>query len=183
MKYQVPKGKVNQNKNKSKKNFWSASWHYTFTHFGFNRSLVIDKADMYRVCSDYKTHYLEMHLDKKKKRTWYNKANLHIICKKVMLVLIVIWGLFDFALIGKWLCRTHNFLRPQCTQCVHNGLRCSLLFLHREVFLLHKKGNVKKVMVLENKLLNVLLTSPQNMIYFHRYPCENCVYVNHNMEK
>lgn len=43
------------------------------------------------------------------------KQTYIFIFEAVILVLIVVWGLFDFVQIGRWLCTTQNILRPQCT--------------------------------------------------------------------
>ena len=43
------------------------------------------------------------------------KQTYTFIFEVVTLVLIVVWGWFDFVQIGKLLCTTQNILRPQCT--------------------------------------------------------------------
>lgn len=70
-----------------------------------------------------------------------------------MLALIVIWGLFDFVQIGKWLCTIQNFLRPRCTQWLE------VLTAIRSTLLYRKERKGKKIEVLKSncKMLHSLL--------------------------
>lgn len=105
-----------------------------FSHIypDFSQNLVMNKRDRYELPQT--TKHMPGNVLRQRKSSgiikstfiaFFTKINIFEV---VILVLIVFWGLFDFAQTGKWLYITQNTLRPQCTR-----LGCVLLFQHRTV--------------------------------------------------